>query len=416
MAADDRARLRRSQGLWAVVALVGLVMTLYGAVGSFTTLGAWGYTNAPTTTVRVGSDCELTLTRRGDGGGVDCPATWRVDGEQVSGTLTTKNGGELPEPGEATIEARVYGDTARTSLDEYDRLFGLVAPGVLLVGLVLLVLGRRNDKRAEAALAQLPPEPLRVGGPRGGGSRVATRGTLRDRDLLRLAQERELGGVRTVHQVPLGLTGPALSVVAVVVLVVLLPGVLRWIVLVVGLLWLALLAYATLTALRTRSTTALLEDGVVDRHQNTTVAVRYDELDGAWTETSGSARAYRLRARDGAEVVIGPDRGGHAALGEQVLDEASRSAVPVLRHRVSVGGEALFGPLTATAAGLAFEGRFVPWAQLDEVVLEPEPTPAQGQRVVVRWGEHWWSINEDQVPWARTLVALVPDLQQDARA
>lgn len=393
--------VRRSMALALVTGLSWIVL-IGGVIGLLHTKESYGYRGAETATVHQTGDCTTVIRRRG-ASGTKCPAEWTVDGRRVQGTLTTYDGGELPAGD--TIRAKVYGTTARTTLDRRTYLWGLWAPWLVLGTALILVSGgvlsRRTGRELAGSVMDVD-DARRLG---------LTPGNLRDPDeppalddpeIQRVAEENRLGPLRFVHERRAGIVLPVLILAVLVGLAFALPA-LQILFLVLAVLWAAAAAYGTYVVRSSTDVTAFFAEGVVDRAQEQLYAARYDQLQSAWVDTEGTDDKvwvrYHVRTQDGRELVLDRSRVRHDALGERLIRDANDARLPRMQHRLSVGAEIPFGPLTATDRGLVTEGGLVPWDSIRDISIE-------GTDLVLRPGEQVMRVPVARVPWAPSLVRI----------
>lgn len=407
MSSKRRDQLELRSAVLILVMGLSWIVLIAGVIGLLRTKESYGYRGAETATVSQTGDCTTLISNRG-GSGTECAAAWTVDGRQVQGTLTTHDGGKLPSAGSDTVSAKVYGTTARTALDRGPYLWGLWAPWMVLGSGLILVSGRLLSRRINLELAGSVmdvDDARRLGLTSSDLRDPAEPPTLDDAQIQLIAEENQLGPVRFVDDHP---SGFALFIVPLVILAVLvglifaLPG-LRILFIVLAVLWAAAAAYGIHALRSSTDVTAFFTEGVVDRAQDRLFAARYDHLQAAWVDTVRKddkvTTQYRVRTQDGRELVLDRSRVGYVALGERLIRDANDARLPRMQHRLSVGAQIPFGPLTVTADGLLTEHGLVPWESVKDISIEDTD-------LVLRLGEQVVRVPVAQVPWAPSLVRI----------
>lgn len=391
----------RSAALYLLLGLSWIVL-IGGVIGLLNTKESYGYRGAERATVQKTGDCTTMISRRGTGG-TRCAATWTVGGELVQGTATTYKGGRLP-PSD-TFVAKVYGTTARTSMDRGTYLWGLWAPWLVLATGLIVVAGTVMSRRITGELAGSVmdvDDARRLGLTPGNLHDPDEAPKLDDPEIQRAAEENRLGPVRFVQDHPTGVTIPLLILAVLVGLAIALPG-LRIVFVVLAVLWAAAAAYGTYALRSSGESTVFFAEGVVDRIKDQLFAARYDQLEAAWVDTERSGdkswARYRLRTKDGRELVLDHSRLGYVQLGERLIRDANDARLPRMQHRLSVGAQIPFGPLTATDDGLLAGAGLLPWESFADISIE-------GTDLVLRSGEQQVKVPVEQIPWAPSLVRI----------
>ena len=131
---------------WVLLAGVAVAVVLLVVSGVSTLFWAWpAYTyqfGTPVVAAYDGTDCESgAYTRRTRSPGTSCVATWQVDGQRRTGTVTDDLGVALPPPPNE-VEARAFGDRARTTMTGRAEYYvGLAGLPVLLAYVVAGAVG-----------------------------------------------------------------------------------------------------------------------------------------------------------------------------------------------------------------------------------------------------------------------------------
>ncbi|MFG1927964.1 hypothetical protein [Cryptosporangium sp. NPDC048952] len=138
-------RTKRSLGATGVLAL-GLAVV--AAVCCLWSWMAYTYLFGRAVSVSIGDEC-LGKYQSGVDGTIECwDASWPLDGGEHFGSLVDyrQSGGAFEYD---VIEARAFGDSARTEPSALPYVAGLVGPALFVVAGGVFVVGRRGARRKE---------------------------------------------------------------------------------------------------------------------------------------------------------------------------------------------------------------------------------------------------------------------------
>lgn len=151
----------------------------------------------------------------------------------------------------------------------------------------------------------------------------------------------------------------------------------------------------------------VFEGGLIRTARRETQICRWDEMHSV--TTAGARRTpgrrppwrYRVVAAGGRRFELGDELPGVRDLGEALVAEAARRALPARLAAVEGGATAEFGPFTVDRWGIAVNGEHMPWQAVRAVTL------GGGEVAVHRNGDpRPVTVPLDRVPNAAVLVEL----------
>ncbi|TWP44990.1 hypothetical protein FKR81_40220 [Lentzea tibetensis] len=139
--------MSKKRGPWARLTPLFIMIALGAGLASVWAWPAYTYKFGERVMVSYTGPCETTYGRRG-GSTTDCPATWTVDGVEVSGELTDSVGEDIRDSSDGgAMVTSVWGSTARTQVQQPEYGLGLAGPWVLLASVALAFTSSALDKR-----------------------------------------------------------------------------------------------------------------------------------------------------------------------------------------------------------------------------------------------------------------------------